>query len=178
MGYRRGVDKPSLRKQLLDKRGARSKADRELIAQAIAAHVLALPEIAMARTVACYVSMESEPGTTELIADLHNRGIRVLVPHGQSEPNWVDITNVNLRLGPEAIQQADFLIVPGLAVDHQGIRLGRGGGFYDRVLAEVDKPSCVLLFSNEVLPDIPNEPHDQRVHMVATELGVARLSVS
>ena len=169
------MDKSSLRQQLLNKRSELSAEDRDIAARAIAAHILALPEIAVAAVVACYVSMKDEPGTRPLIEGLQSRGIKVLVPYGRTEPNWVDIAQPDSPLGSSAIHEADFLIVPGLAVDHHGVRLGRGGGFYDRVLTDVDKPSCIVLFSDEILPDVPNEPHDQRVHMVATELGVARL---
>ena len=79
-------------------------------------------------------------------------------------------------LGTDAIRGADAVLVPGLAVDRDGTRLGRGGGSYDRVLERVapDTFVCLLLNSEEVLDSVPHEDHDRRVGAVATELGITR----
>ena len=60
-------------------------------------------------------------------------------------------------------------LVPALAVDARGYRLGRGGGSYDRALARVGEqvPTIALLYDDELLPSVPIEPHDQRVRVVA-----------
>lgn len=172
------MDKASWRAEILQRRASRSESERTQIAEAIAAHVLALPEVVKATTVSCYLSSPSEPGTAPLIAGLRALGIRILLPRGKTDPDWFDDAEPETLLGASAIAEADFLIIPGLAVDHRGLRLGRGGGYFDRVLAISKRPSCVLLFSNEVVPELPSEPHDQLVHMVATELGVARLTLT
>lgn len=72
------------------------------------------------------------------------------------------------------VSELDYMLVPGLAFDRQGNRLGRGGGFYDRELAAV-RSDCVSIgvtIEERVQPEVPSEPHDVRVDYLATELGV------
>ena len=83
-------------------------------------------------------------------------------PRGLREP-------VGPRLGVDAITEVTLLIVPALAVDRGGLRLGRGGGSYDRVLARAGQVySVALLHDGELLPTVPAEQHDHRVHAVIT----------
>lgn len=166
-------------------------SERAEAAEAIALHVLATPVVGRARRVACYLSMASEPGTTPLIAGLHARGIEVVVPVSLDDHtlDWVvhspdaPIATTSLgipepagaRLGPEALTTCGAVIVPALAVDHAGHRLGRGAGYYDRALAEVSAPVCALVFTHELLPEVPHEPHDIPVHMAVTPSGLFRV---
>ena len=83
------------------------------------------------------------------------------------------------RLGPDAVTEADVVLLPGLAVDARGLRLGRGGGSYDRVLARLERARAhpalvVLLYDSEVVERVPEEPHDRPVHAVVTPSGVRR----
>jgi 5-formyltetrahydrofolate cyclo-ligase len=73
-------------------------------------------------------------------------------------------------LGVDAIGQAQVVIVPAVAVDVRGYRLGRGGGSYDRALARVAPHALIvaLLHDGELVPEVPHEPHDRRVHVVLT----------
>ena len=71
------------------------------------------------------------------------------------------------------------MLVPALAVDHSGLRLGRGGGSYDRALARVGTqvPTVALLYDTELVPNVPAAPYDQRVRMIARPAaGVTRLT--
>ena len=69
------------------------------------------------------------------------------------------------------------VLVPGLAVDARGYRLGRGGGSYDRALARVPPGTftCVLLYEEELGLDVPVEPHDRPVSAAVTPAGITRL---
>jgi 5-formyltetrahydrofolate cyclo-ligase len=73
------------------------------------------------------------------------------------------------------------VLLPGLAVDERGMRLGRGGGSYDRVLARLARADAhpalvVLLYANEVVARVPEEPHDHPVHAVVTPQGARRFA--
>lgn len=168
-------------------------------AEALAGRALELPELAHARTVAAYVSVGSEPGTLALLDALRARGVRVLLPAllPDNDLDWGAYTGEHSlarvqhggkmalfepsgpRLGPDAVTEADVVLLPGLAVDARGMRLGRGGGSYDRVLARLERagarPSLVvLLYDTEVVERVPEEAHDRPVHAVVTPSGVRR----
>jgi 5-formyltetrahydrofolate cyclo-ligase len=184
------MTKAQVRSQMLAARRAMSASQRAEAATAIAHHVLALPLLTRARRVACYVSMPSEPGTGPLIDGLQARGIEVLVPVSLPDGtlDWVllgtsptfTVTDLGIRepdgprLGPDAVASCGLLIVPALAMDHQGMRLGRGAGYYDRALADATAPTCALVFAHEVLPRVPSEPHDVPVAMTATPVALIR----
>ncbi|EGX55893.1 ligase [Streptomyces zinciresistens K42] len=169
-------------------------------AAALAVRALELPELARARTVAAYVSVGSEPGTLALLDALRARGVRVLLPAllPDNDLDWGayagegSLTRVRHggrmallepageRLGPDAVTRADVVLLPGLAADARGTRLGRGGGSYDRVLdrlarARAHPALVVLLYDSEVVERLPREPHDRPVHAVVTPSGAHRL---
>jgi 5-formyltetrahydrofolate cyclo-ligase len=189
-------DKARLRAELSRARRALTAHQRQRAARDLAEQALALPEVAGARSVAGYVSVGSEPGTSDLLEALRARGTRVLLPillpgndldwgpyegpaalcragRGLFEPP------ASAGLGPDAVTEVDAVLLPGLAVDGAGWRLGRGGGSYDRVLARLAAagraPSLVvLLYAAEVLESVPREAHDRPVDAVVTPLGVRR----
>ena len=80
-------------------------------------------------------------------------------------------------LGPAAVTAAALVIVPALAVDRHGVRLGRGGGSYDRALARLGTGTLIVaaLYDGEFVDALPYEDHDIRVHAVATQSGLTRL---
>lgn len=77
-----------------------------------------------------------------------------------------------------AVATADVVLTPGLAVDRGGMRIGRGGGSYDRALGRVPVGTftCTLLYDGELLDEVPAGPHDRRVTAVVTPSGVTRLA--
>ncbi|WP_189713208.1 5-formyltetrahydrofolate cyclo-ligase [Streptomyces phaeofaciens] len=194
-------DKHMLRRELLSVRNRLTTDDLRATAAALAEHALELPELAHARTVAAYVSVGGEPGTPALLDALHARGVRVLLPAllPDNDLDWGAYTGegslarvrhggrmtllepAGERLGVDAVSEADVVLLPGLAVDARGMRLGRGGGSYDRVLARLDaagaRPALVvLLYDTEVVPRVPAEPHDRPVQAVVTPSGVRRFT--
>jgi 5-formyltetrahydrofolate cyclo-ligase len=183
--------KLALRDQIMTARGRLGVAVLGARARALAEVLLASPEVRRAATVAAYVSVGREPGTGPLLDGLVGLGKRVVLPVLQPDLDldWAVYRGPTslLRagrgllepagplLGPDALATADLVLVPGLAVDRTGLRLGRGGGSYDRALARATGTTVVLLNSEEVLPEVPAAPHDRRVDAVATELGLTRL---
>jgi 5-formyltetrahydrofolate cyclo-ligase len=178
----------------------RAAADREAVEHAgvaLARQALGLPELTAARAVAAYVSVGREPGTLPLLDALHARGVRVLLPVllPDDDLDWAEYGGPDAlvpagrglrepagpRLGPEAVTGVDAVLLPGLAVDFGGMRLGRGGGSYDRVLARLAaagvRPALlVLLYDGEVVPYLPREPHDRAVDAAVTPSGVRRFT--
>lgn len=189
--------KAELRRGLLAQRSALTTDDVAAAGEALARRALELPELAEAGTVAAYVSVGREPGTRALLEALRRRGVRVLLPVllEDNDLDWAAYEGPDLlvragrgllepdglRLGPEAVTAADAVLLPGLAVDAHGMRLGRGGGSYDRVLARLDRAGVaparvVLLYDSEVIAEVPAEGHDRPVDAVVTPGGVRRFS--
>ncbi|WP_299049964.1 5-formyltetrahydrofolate cyclo-ligase [uncultured Nocardioides sp.] len=192
MGSSQAVAKTGLRDQLLAARRRRPLAEVTAGARARTAHLLDSPELARAASVAAYVSVGSEPGTTELLDALRDLDRRVLLPvlRPDGDLDWAPydgpaslapagrglLEPVTARAGRDAIATCDVVVVPGLAVDAAGMRLGRGGGSYDRALARVPRgtPVWVLLHEDELDRAVPAEPHDRAVTGAVTESGVRR----
>lgn len=136
------------------------------------------------RKIAAYVAMEDEPCTDVLLGVCEEVGIQVLVPRVSGDDlEWVLFDWDELEEGefgvPEPIGEAESLqveamIIPALAVDRNGNRLGRGAGYYDRVLAELPSsvPVIALVHDAEFLEEVPAEDFDQRVTHVATCSGL------
>ncbi|MFF9018101.1 5-formyltetrahydrofolate cyclo-ligase [Streptomyces sp. NPDC014870] len=187
------IEKAALRRQLLAARAQLTGHDVDSAAERLARGARELPELAGASTVAAYVSVGREPGTRALLDALRARGVRVLLPvllpdndldwaayegaEGLAKAGRGLLEPTGPRLGPEAVCAADVVLLPGLAVDARGMRLGRGGGSYDRVLARLAKAGAdpalvVLLYADEVVARVPEEPHDHPVHAVVTPEGI------
>jgi 5-formyltetrahydrofolate cyclo-ligase len=186
--------KLALRDQLLTARSRRPLVELGEDALRIAEHLLARPEVRRAATVAAYVSMGSEPGTSALLERLVALGKRVILPVvlPDLDLDWAVFDGpesllpaprgllepAGTRLGVDAVATADVVLVPGLAVDPSGLRLGRGGGCYDRALGRVPVGTftCVLLYDEEVGVAVPAEPHDRPVLAAASPSGVRVLA--
>jgi 5-formyltetrahydrofolate cyclo-ligase len=162
--------------------------EQQAAAEAVAERLLAWEPVRRAATVAAYVSVGSEPGTGLLLERLVAAGKRVVLPVllPDNDLDWAvfdgDVVSARRgllepsgpRLGRDSVATADVLVVPGLAVDGRGRRLGRGGGSYDRALARVPvgTPVVVVLHDDEVVEDVPVDDHDRPVTAVATPSAV------
>src|SRR3712207_2000137 len=165
----------------------REAADR------IAAHLVAAEPVRRAATVAAYVSVGTEPGTGPLLDALLQAGRRVILPvlRPDGDLDWAATSGrtgdlvagprgllepSGRRLGLEAVATADVVVVPGLAVDGTGMRLGRGGGSYDRALARVPvgTPVFALLYPGELVDRVPAATPDRPVTAVISPDGVTR----
>jgi len=176
------------------------RSDRRLAehAQTFREHLLSLPEVTQARCASVYASRRHEPGTMPLIEELHARGVRVIVPllGDGLQRGWGEFTSADDMterapnrppepsgefLPQEELLRADVVIVPALAADTVGTRLGQGGGWYDRALkdARPGVPIIALVFDDEfhdaATKPIPREDHDMPVSIVVTPSGVYRI---
>ena len=180
------VVKDELRDFFLSRRRARPAAERAAAAHAVAAALLL--GLQGVRTLAAFVPDQDEPGSGALPAAYAELGVPVLLPvipstgrildwaayTGELEPGRFGLSHpVGPWLGPAAIAAADAVVVPALAVDHFGFRLGRGGGYYDRALVYA-RPDAVLVatvFDDEQVAELPREVHDRPVRAVVTPSG-------
>jgi 5-formyltetrahydrofolate cyclo-ligase len=186
--------KLALRRALVANRKRTDQPERDAAGRSIRDAVLSLPEIQMAGTVAAYLSVGTEPDTRGLVYALWKRGTYVLLPLLQADDDldWASYEGpASLAAGPRglleptepprgvnAVTSADLVIVPALGVDRSGMRLGRGGGSYDRALARVGAsiPTIALIYDDELLDEVPAGDLDQRVRMVAQPRhGIIRL---
>jgi 5-formyltetrahydrofolate cyclo-ligase len=187
-----GEPKRDLRLRILDERRARSAPDREALDAALAERTtrwLAQRPEAGSLTLAAYAPMLNEPGGPLLPLALVPYADRMLLPVWQpnNDLDWA-IYEGELapnprrpaephgpRLGSHAIAEATVVLVPALAVDHTGMRLGRGGGSYDRALNRLaaGAVAVAMLYDDEILTEpVPADAHDRPVHGAITPGGL------
>lgn len=183
--------KEELRRAIRKQRNGRAPKHRAQAESAFADVVSSIPEVRDAAVVGMYAARAGEPATGELMELLAGRGARVLLPvlgTGLAR-DWADYTGPEdllerapgrppepggPTLGQDALKLADVVIAPALAVDTRGVRLGQGGGWYDRVLTHARPGTKVvaIVFPEEVYDaaerPLPFEQHDRPVHAVAT----------
>jgi len=181
--------KKSLRQKTLSLLSAQNPKERDQKSRQIQKKLFKETAFCKAKVVCFYVALPMEVNTHPMIEDALRVGKKVLVP-------LVDLENKELKLYEirnfakdlaagtlgilepvhsqarlADVKEVDLVIVPGLAFDKSGNRLGRGAGFYDRFLSQFSAkiPKIALAFSFQVVPQIPHETHDQRVDKVLTE---------
>jgi 5-formyltetrahydrofolate cyclo-ligase len=180
------MDKPAIRQRVLAARATRSVAELSAAARGLAAQ---LPEWGALERVAAYVSVGAEPPTEPLLEAWHDAGVEVWLPVVEgSDLRWATYAGAAaLAAGPLGLRQPrgprrssdvlaglDLVLVPALAVDVRGHRLGRGAGFYDRAVAGVGAPTFAVVFDDEVLDEVPVEAHDVAVTGWLTPTTIGR----
>ena len=189
--------KAALRAQLLAARRGVSAAVHAAEARALAGH---LDRWSLtAATVCAFVPVGTEPGSTAMLDVLRARGVRVLLPvvhtTGADEPlplRWGEYRPGGLLSGrfgllepaaptlpPSALAEAAVVLVPALAVDRAGVRLGRGAGYYDRSLPlrDADALLVTVVRDAELVAELPAEPHDiAMTHALTPQRGVVPLA--
>jgi 5-formyltetrahydrofolate cyclo-ligase len=165
------------RQRFLEARGARPRAEGLL-----ASAQQALPDV---YRVALYVSMGPEPQTGALIDWLLATHREVLLPilYADNDLGWgiapgaadlvpgrLGLSEPPIDLGPDAIGTADLIICPAVAVTRDGVRLGRGGGSYDRALARArpGTPVWAAVYETEIVDTLPCDAHDRPVDAALT----------
>jgi 5-formyltetrahydrofolate cyclo-ligase len=186
--------KAALRAELLAARGSfKITLGQSSSGQSLLDIARSRPEIAAAARIALYVSMGPEPQTGPLIDWLLATGKEVLLPilYADNDLGWgiapgaadlvpgrLGLSEPPVDLGPDAISTADLVICPALAVDRHGVRLGRGGGSYDRALARLSPgtPTWAIVYDTEILDALPADPHDHPVQSALTPTRLVPLT--
>lgn len=152
------------------------------------ARLLGLPELRGAGTVLLYAALREEVDLAGALGPLRERGVRILFPRvREDELELVAAADLlTLQLGHRGVREpagrpvdpavVDVAVLPGVAFDPRGGRLGAGGGHYDRLLARLPAHATRIGvgFACQLVPHVPTEPHDQRVEVVVTEASVHR----
>lgn len=178
--------KRALRADLRERRQLLSDAQRADAEHALADRLDQLVEQHGARSISCFLSMSTEPGTHEFVDRVVARGIRVLLPISRSDGllDWSvavpggDIAEgmfglpepVGELLGPIAVNDVDLMIIPAAAVDATGMRMGWGRGYFDKTIGSMERcpPVYAVIFDSELVDEVPHEVHDQPVSGVVT----------
>jgi 5-formyltetrahydrofolate cyclo-ligase len=187
--------KRDVRVALLAHRRSLPAARRADAATRVQAELVALVRRLRPARMTGYVPVGSEPGGPELPEVLRAAlppDAELLLPvlRADLDLDWARYTGpgslvaagrglrepTGARLGRDAVRAATLVVVPALAVDRRGLRLGRGGGSYDRVLARVGESALTvaLLHDGELVEAVPAEPHDRPVRAVITPGGGLR----
>ncbi|MFL0412218.1 5-formyltetrahydrofolate cyclo-ligase [Microbacterium paludicola] len=185
--------KRALRAELRERRQQLSDAQRESAAEGIREQLEALVDSLGARSVSCFLSSPTEPGTRSFINAAIEQGLRVLLPvmredglldwtvaspGGQEVQSALGVPEaVGELLGPIAVNDVDLMIVPAAAVDRGGMRMGWGRGFFDKTLGSMARrpPAYAVIYDSELVDSVPQDVHDQPVTGVVTPTRTVRL---
>ncbi len=185
------MTKPDLRRRLyaeriqMSKRAVREKSLR------IYRRLIDMPAYQLARCIACYVSIKNEVDTRTVIEKTMGSGKQVGVPvtrkdgdmdfqaiaglsdlrpvhYGLREP----VADPQMVLLPHTI---DLILVPGIAFDRRGHRIGSGGGYYDRFLVRTEAVRIGLSYGFQIIDRVPAEPYDVKMDLIITEDEVIKI---
>ncbi len=186
--------KKIIRRELLQKRDQIPFEIRSVKNTYIKQKLFSLPEFNKAKTILFYASFRSEVDTLKMVEESLQIRKRVVLPKVDEVNHKLILYRIKkleeLRAGfmgiPEPalpkeriinIKDIDLIVVPGVAFDHSGNRLGYGGGYYDILLSNINKKVTIvaLAFEEQILQSIPSESHDIKVDIIITDKRIIRM---
>jgi 5-formyltetrahydrofolate cyclo-ligase len=179
-------NKKKIRKDILSLRNALPRAELETMSRNICRRFTHLPVVKDCSAVMIFLSFGSEINTDYLIEWLWQQKKKVLVPLCKPETREMDIISITTfadlepgyfgirepkrgLLPPVAREAIDLVVVPAVAFDRRGYRVGYGGGYYDRFLVGMDVPRIGLAFSCQIVAEVPVDEYDLAVQGIVTE---------
>jgi 5-formyltetrahydrofolate cyclo-ligase len=188
VSHRLKARKRAVRRAAIERRDLLSEDERSANSERIVERVLALPEVGAAGTVMAFWSFGSEVQTSALIERLHGSGTRVVLPrvvegeleavvYAPGDPVAAASFGAMEPAGRDVVpaEEVDVVIVPGVAFDRRGGRVGYGGGFYDRLLSKAPAvPAVAVAFAVQLVDEVPQGGSDSRVDVIVTEDEVIR----
>lgn len=181
--------KQALRNQMRMVRGALPQSACEARSAEIRRRLFAVAELERAATVLAFASIRNEVRTQPIIEEAWSAGKRVALPrvHGDELRLHLIDAQTPLALGafsvPEPAEddesiepsEIDFALVPALAVDPRGYRIGYGGGYYDRLIPQLfNACTCAVAYDFQMISEVPELPFDVSVDLVITDSRVIR----
>lgn len=151
-----------------------------------------LEEFKSAEIIALYMAIHGEVNIEALFATCWDSGKRTCIPVFNAEDKMYEMAEIKPATAFQTghygirepidpvlfpVQHIELMAVPGVAFDQKGQRLGRGGGYYDRLLNGFAGVSIAAAFDFQVLPVIPAMSHDQSVDLLVTETGAVRVFI-
>ena len=181
--------KAQLRELCLTRRAALTTAERRHMNAIISKYVCAMTAFQDSQTVMLYMALPQEVQTAAILAESRHQGKRVTVPvvkpYGlvaaelpagqlQFQPGPFGIPEPAISTATVPPEDLNCVVVPGIAFDRRGTRLGFGKGYYDRFLRRLPATThvCGLAFSLQIVQHVPNMPHDVPMQSLVTERGV------
>lgn len=181
--------KRALRAELRERRRTMPSSERDHANAAISARLIELTQRLGVDYIAAYLSTPDEPATRDYLHWACEHGIRVLLPVSRPDGllDWAPYdgkdededllgmpTPTSDLLGPIAINDVDLILVPAATVDHTGMRMGWGRGYFDKTLGSMEKcpPVYAVIFDSELVDAVPSEVHDQRVDGAVTPRSI------
>lgn len=180
------IEKDRVRRQMRQARKALDLRWREAASRQIAQHLVSWPVLSRVAVAHCYLAWYSEVATSGLIEHLLRAGKKVVVPkvdirHHQLEHYYISALS-DVRPGtfgilepdpatcaPAGLNDLQIILVPGVAFDRKGNRIGSGHGYYDRFLAQTSAPRVGLAFAMQIIDAVPTSVHDQKMDFLVTE---------
>ena len=182
--------KDEIRGDMRAKRRALSKDEVKIKSDEIRQKLFQIECVKQAETVCTFISAFKEPDTVETIKELWKQGKKVVVPITDIESGTLSLSYINSMddmgkgaygiLEPKTVQTADennidVILVPGLAFDRNGGRMGFGKGYYDRLLENNKAVKIGLCYDFQILGKIPTESHDVPMNFVITEKEILEI---
>lgn len=178
-------EKKEIRRSYLERRNASTAFDIFKKSNEIITRLLSLKECIKAKTIFIYISFGSEVNTHGLIRLLLNKK-KVFVPFLDKKKNEIYISELkkwdDLSSGAYGIleprkeciikkkpNEAEISLVPGIAFDEEGYRVGYGGGYYDKLLKKIDGEKIGIAYDFQILKKLPHESHDIKMNKIVTE---------
>lgn len=176
--------KAQLRERVRDALRAISVDQHAEFSLAMVNRLIDIPPFRAAKAILLFSPLRGEPALAEAMDTADQWGAKEFLPRfnaasGQYEAAMC-LSSERMVKGPFGtfepdagcpsipLNQLDLVLVPGIAFDFAGRRLGRGKGFYDRLLAEVSGHKCGVAFEEQIVAEVPEEPHDVRVDSILT----------
>ncbi len=179
--------KKKIRRDMILKRNNHSQREKSRKDTSIKNKLFCLPEFVKARNILFYVAVKGEAGTGEMIQDAMRKGKNAFLPVTDLKGRDISVSELNevngkLKPGPFGIpepfypiladpESLDLIIVPGIAFDRRGSRIGYGMGFYDNFLSGLRNkiPTIALAYEFQIVNKIPSHSGDVRVKKIVTE---------
>lgn len=182
--------KDKLREEMRAKRRALTADEVKLSSEKIRNSLFTLDCVKNAKTVCTFLSAFKEPDTIEIVKQLWEKKCRVIVPISDTETNTLSLSFIDsmadLKKGaygilePSVVKTADenaidVILVPGLAFDRSGARMGFGKGYYDRLLEMSSAVKIGLCYDFQLFDSIPTESHDVPMDFIVTEKEICEI---